>query len=662
MTIAKDFASKAAIAFVALAMIFSMFAPAAKAQSNEDLQTMINTLLAQIAALQAQVGQGGATATSAVCPYTWTRDLKTGATGADVMKLQAFLNSNADTRVAATGAGSAGMETETYGPATAAAVSKFQVSNRADILTPAGLVNPTGFFGPSTRAKANALCATAPVVTPGDDTDEDEDEDTTPSDLSGEASLDTYEADDASDDTIEEGAEDAEVAVFTAQFSDGDAEISRLDVAFTNPTTGADAWNAFETVSLWVDGKKVAEEDASSKDDYLGDEDDGVIRFSNLKLVGMEDEDLEITVAVTAQGSLDTEELSTWTVTTESLRFFDADDVATTDTTLVDDESAAFTLEEAGTDDEVIVKSSTNNPVATTIKVNDDKKSDKTTVFTFDLDTDDSTNNIDINEVTLTVTVSSSTYNAIVDDAEIVIDGTTIDDVTVTNGTGTTATLVFNVDGDVTIDAGDRVEVELVLTFKSLASGNEGTTVTSAIATTNVAAEGADTFTSTGAATGKVHTLRTAGAILEAGDMSETLKTNSDTTTADDQGTFVVKFDVTAFDQDIYVNKSAVESTSTATTQGVNFIVTDGSGVRQVSAGTTTASLSSTADTEGTQYRVNEGETKTFTLTVTFDPTTSGFYGVQAYSFNFDETAGSNPSVWQIALPAEDYESDPLSI
>jgi hypothetical protein len=365
---------------------------------------------------------------------------------------------------------------------------------------------------------------------------------------------------------------------------------------------------------------------------------------------------------LTVPSSLDAEEKSTWTVTTESLRFFDADDVATTDTTLVDDETATFTLEDAGTDDEVIVKSSVNNPVATTIKVNDDKKSDKTNVFAFDLDTDDSTNDIDVNEVTLTVTVSSSTYNAIVDKAELVIDGTTIDDVTVTAGTTTTATLVFDVDGDVTIEAGERVEAQLMLTFKSLNSGDEGTTVTSAIVSGNVDAEGADTFTSTGAATGKVHTLRTAGAVLEADDMTETLKANSDTTTSDDQGIFVVKFDVTAFDQDIYVNKSAVESTSTATTQGVNFIVTDGSGVRQVSAGTTTASLSSTADTEGTQYRVNEGETKTFTLTVTFDPTTAGFYGAQLYSFNFDETAGSNPSVWQVALPAEDYETDPLSI
>ena len=44
MTIAKDFASKAAVAFVAVAMMFSAFAPAAQAQSSEDLQKMINDL------------------------------------------------------------------------------------------------------------------------------------------------------------------------------------------------------------------------------------------------------------------------------------------------------------------------------------------------------------------------------------------------------------------------------------------------------------------------------------------------------------------------------------------------------------------------------------------------------------------------------------------
>ena len=45
MTIAKDFASKAGIAFVALAMIFTMSVPASNAQTQtpEDLQKMIDS-------------------------------------------------------------------------------------------------------------------------------------------------------------------------------------------------------------------------------------------------------------------------------------------------------------------------------------------------------------------------------------------------------------------------------------------------------------------------------------------------------------------------------------------------------------------------------------------------------------------------------------------
>ena len=116
-----------------------MFAPAARAQSSEELQAMINTLLAQIAALQGQVGQGGTSVASGICPYTWTRDLNVGASGADVMKLQQFLNANADTRVAASGAGSVGAETEFYGPATAAAVSKFKLCTEQKSLHQQGL-------------------------------------------------------------------------------------------------------------------------------------------------------------------------------------------------------------------------------------------------------------------------------------------------------------------------------------------------------------------------------------------------------------------------------------------------------------------------------------------------------------------------------------------
>ena len=121
--------AKFAVAFVAVAMIFSAYAPAAQAQTTEDLQQMINDLLAQVSSLQGELG-GDSMSSSDVCPYTWTRSLSTGDTGMDVMKLQQFLNADAGTMVSAAGAGSAGMETDYYGPATGAAVAKFQSKYR----------------------------------------------------------------------------------------------------------------------------------------------------------------------------------------------------------------------------------------------------------------------------------------------------------------------------------------------------------------------------------------------------------------------------------------------------------------------------------------------------------------------------------------------------
>jgi mannose-6-phosphate isomerase-like protein (cupin superfamily) len=239
MTSTQDITAKFAVAAVAVAMIFSAFAPVAQAQTTEDLQQMINDLLAQVAELQS--GLGGETtegSTSAVCPYTWTRDLNVGSEGADVMKLQEFLNANADTRVAAAGSvGSAGMETMYYGPATGAAVSKFQVMHRAEVLTPAGLVNPTTYFGPSTRAKANMECVAAPM-TEGEEGEEgsEEEEEETDMTLSGEGTLVTFEIDDEEDE-VTEGDEDVVVMALTLEAEDGDVEVARLTFSLVADVT-----------------------------------------------------------------------------------------------------------------------------------------------------------------------------------------------------------------------------------------------------------------------------------------------------------------------------------------------------------------------------------------------------------------------------------------
>ncbi len=174
------------------------FSAGAQSMSLADLQAKIAQLQAQIAALQGS--------TTALPAYSWSAPLRLGSTGPAVIELQRFLNSSPDTVVSLSGAGSAGNETAYYGPATAAAVSKFQVKYRAEILTPSGLSAPTGYFGPSSIAKANALrnMPTTPT-TPTNPTNPTNP--STPDTLSGEGQLQSFRLDAADDTNIKEAAD-----------------------------------------------------------------------------------------------------------------------------------------------------------------------------------------------------------------------------------------------------------------------------------------------------------------------------------------------------------------------------------------------------------------------------------------------------------------------
>ena len=667
MTLTKDIAAKFAIAIVAVAMVLSAFAPVAKAQTTEDLQKMINDLLAQVAALQASTGQGATSVASGVCPYTWTRDLAMGATGADVMKLQQFLNADLDTRVSADGAGSVGMETQYYGPATAAAVSKMQVKYRADILSPNNLVNPTGYFGPSSLAKANSVCVAAPVVTPGDTTTTDDTtDDTTDSvTLRGEADITNFEIDDADDTTIEEGDEDAPIAVFTVEFSDGDASISRLDLRLDGAGNGeVDPWDVFESISLWVDGDKVAEADASSKSDYItttGSE-KGTIRLSGLDIVGMEDEEFEIIVAANVKGAVkNIGATDQWKVYAKAMRYFDAAGVATTENNSFDIDNTAYAkvdLDEAGAADEIRLRTSSSNPTETTFELKTDAQTGPETVLAFDIDTKDSKNDITLTTVVATVNVANSVggYDALISKAELVIDGTTITKV-VETGTTTIdgyATLTFDVDDRVVIDAGDRVKAELNLRFKSLTNpSNEGATVSATVAAADIEATGSDDVTSLiNTIVGKIHTLRSEG-------ISGQPKTKTAVVTtvdaASDYATYKVSVEVTAFNQDVLISNNPTTS--------MVFVLEDGAASSSV-AGSRTVNLTSTADetVNPGYFTIFEGETKTVTLDVTYIPgVTNTASRLSLTSIKFDDVIGVPTQIWN-ANPVADYRTDIVTI
>jgi len=98
------------------------------------------------------IKRGGTTLGSIVVSY-FTKAIKFGARSSEIKELQMLLNRDPATRVAVTGPGSAGNETDKLGPATLAAIKKFQVKH--------GIARPGvigyGLLGPKTRAKLNEL-------------------------------------------------------------------------------------------------------------------------------------------------------------------------------------------------------------------------------------------------------------------------------------------------------------------------------------------------------------------------------------------------------------------------------------------------------------------------------------------------------------------------
>lgn len=653
------FTITAAIAAITLALSGFAVAPIAHAQMTEaELDAEISRLTSIIEQLTGQLNlgsTGGFVSAASVCPYTWTRDLGQGARGPDVLRLQQFLNASPDTQLAVTGAGSPGMETQYYGPITANAVSRFQAKYSSEVLTPIGLFNPTGYFGRMSRAKANNLCVT-PVTPPADDDandDANDDEDDDDFRLRGEGFLDTFEFDDE-DDEVEEGEEDVPVATITMEADQGDLELDRMTLRLVADAGNEEdePWDVFETVSLWVDGDMIAEFEADDEDEYI-DEDDGEFRFSNMDFILRENEEEEITIAVSAQNGIDgAGTAATWDISVEEVRVFDADGVAS-DENNVDEmgDTVTFDIVEEGEGDELEISSSSRDPNSRTFTIEEDEREDFM-IFAFELDADNSDNDIELEEVVLRVEGTATGAGLASDDLEefvrdfyIDIDGD-IFDAEDYDGNGNSETITFDIDADYVLDADDRVVVELWGEF-DVNSNFESATITAE--TVSVSGEGADDIEDVETVRGEEHTVITEGIVIPA----DSVETDEDSSGDNDTtGNFEIEFEVSAFEGDFYI-ADAASQTANAGTGGVEFAVSSSNGT----VNTVAASLTSTADDDTGAFLVEEGETETFTLNVAVTASATGFFRVTLEEVWFSQdTDGLNGEV-RLLSPASDYRT-----
>jgi len=445
---------------------------------------------------------------------------------------------------------------------------------RAEVLTPNGLVNATGYFGPSSRAKANDLCiadATTGEVDDAEDATEDEDEDADVT-LQGTGTLETFEIDDA-EDRVEEGAEDEVVLEVTAEAENGDLEIARLvmQLVANEGNEEIEPWDTFDEVSIWIDGDKVASFDASDEDDYL-DEDNGTFQFTNLGIILMEDEEVEMLVAVSVQNSVDgaDADLAEWNIDILEARTFDADGVAETnnfdemgdkyplglvDTFAEITDGINFDIVAEGVDDDASIESDSNSPDSATLKVEDNRsESEEYLVHTFEIEVDDESSDLLLEDAYVWVSITNPAGGvASIDSTDVVaeitltIDGQTEtgdavvnENAAIANGATVRVGYRFQFDG-LDLDADETYIAAVNMTFEgadvnadpTLSAYDPGTGITTDVDAQEAGArwevEGQDNdFVLTGTDESEDHALNTVVPVISGVSVTESVNDSRD--------------------------------------------------------------------------------------------------------------------------------------
>lgn len=590
-------------------LLMGLVATPAQAQTTASLQAQIQALLAQIAALQAQAG-GGATAS-----ITFSRDLTLGSSGADVTALQNFLINKGFTIPA----GATGY----FGAQTAAALGKYQAAN--------GIAPAAGYFGPVTRAKVNATTGTGSGTGTGTGSGS-----TTGALKGGEADLSDFKLS-REQTSGSEGETEVDVATAAFDVEDGDVRVERLELvaSSTNAALNQQPWRYIDHVTIFANGKQVAEKDVDTRRDWDESRGQYHLTFTGLNYVVREGDRAELTVAFDIRNNIDSADLTqqfALSIPDNGIRAVDSEGIQH----YIGDEDKAvvfgFDEEESG---DLRIKTSSEDPDATTLIADSNRESDEYTVFAFDLENKD---DVDVEVRDLSIGVTSG-----VDADDVIRRATLVVGREEFSGDISADSITFD-DMDLTIDGDDTVTAELVI--RLVRNAPDATLRFDITGDTDIDAEGVasgDDADVSGSATSETHTVAMTGVDVASGTNSATVNDGNTL------GTFRLSFKVKALEDDVYIYAGAAAGdndttpfSGVASTTGVVYTIYQGGSASTTVVGDS-ALLQSDADRSGNYYVVREGQTEDFTLTVSLDPQTAStdLYYMELDAIRFDNETAS---------------------
>lgn len=616
-------------------------------------------------------------ASSTSAAYMHSTTLKQGSRGTQVMELQKALNATSFV-VATSGVGSKGMESSYFGPATKKAVVAFQAANGlvADGIVGAGTGAKLASVTSTTTTTTTTVAGCAPgamfSATTGASCAGSTTTTTTTTGLTGSnGNISSSTLLSSVDNQVGEGqAMKKVVGVEIKADAGSDLNISALKVTLVNSLSGSKRLNRYaKTVSVWANDVKVG---SSSVEDFTEDANVYTKTISLSNAVVKADQKVKFYVTIDAVDNIDSGDISnnSFTATIVSARYSDASGAILTET--FSSISKVFTFGSLASTNDVELKAnlSSDNLKARTVKVSTTSQTKAVELLKFTLKAQGSKMMIDQIPVQLT---SSTALYRVTGNVTLKINGETFDE-SITSSTTSVGTVVFdNLDLDLSQDAtitgtvtadinqltGNFSQGETLMA--SIPSSYITSTSGAYIDVEDVNGDQLVTGDRSGSAVGEVMTFRSTGVntVMGTATTEKTTDQNGNVTSV----TYKIPVAVTSFGNTLYVGQSAQLAT-TASASAAFAVVFQNSATPSTSDVASTASITvasnATIDTNG--YRLDDGTTKNFTVTVTLTtPSTinSSFRVALKQIRTFTESGlnGVN-AVNSDLLPVEQFQTD----